>query len=239
MGFRAWLSSLFSKQQQNRSASFHAMDFQGPAWGAGNDDILDGVQFCATMQLRTPLRVLKRHGETHTQRGSAPPAIACQEWEGIWVSKLCSPFDELSVGVTMASDVGPIPADGGDYLKMLIAVRTVVEASMPVFDRRRELLATLDQPQWGEYVDKLGGRVAIADKFFPPFLSTIKGLPTAATSELVRMSLDTPNQLIRCDDRTLLALNGIGSAKLAAIRAASEAAQDKSAAYIESPICTP
>lgn len=47
-------------------------------------DIMAGYTFCATMQLRTPLRVLLRHGEKH-QGPKEPPVIAREQWKGIWI----------------------------------------------------------------------------------------------------------------------------------------------------------
>lgn len=99
------------------------------AWG--NSDIIRGLQFSATMQLRTPLRVLLRHGEIHTDRTMAAPQVVRERWEGIWITVLKS-FEEVAAGPnstdeeiqffkrldaglaqphTVASDIGPIFAD--------------------------------------------------------------------------------------------------------------------------------
>jgi hypothetical protein len=114
----------------------------------GNEDIIKGLAFCATMQLRTPLRVLLRHGALHTDRHKTPPQIALEPWEGIWLPVTKSMQEIIegpdsttealrfgiaydasfgALGNTMASDVGPILAK--DYLPFLIAVRRVVEAN--------------------------------------------------------------------------------------------------------------
>ena len=45
-------------------------------------------------------------------------------WEGIWLPDL---GDGSIGGLGMASEVGLIPGDGGDYLAFLIAFRTITE----------------------------------------------------------------------------------------------------------------
>jgi hypothetical protein len=46
-------------------------DRQSDLWRK-NADVIAGLAFCATMQLRTPLRVLVRHGEVHRHMNSPP-----------------------------------------------------------------------------------------------------------------------------------------------------------------------
>ncbi|MDO8437974.1 MAG: hypothetical protein Q7S69_07460 [Nitrosomonadaceae bacterium] len=125
------------------------------AWG--NDDIIKGLQFLATLQLRTPLRVLLRHGEVHTDRNTRPPAITREGaeamWAGIWLPKV---FDGPPGG-TMASDVGQIPADGGNYLPFLVAVREIVELSDSIESRTKWLREKPMVGNWKTYVEKHGG----------------------------------------------------------------------------------
>ena len=95
------------------------------------------------MQLRTPLRVLRRHGELHRDLSAPPPRIANELWEGIWISLL--PQQDTLFG-EMASEVGPIPVDGGQYLPFLLAVRSVVEGEGSASERRHRLEALLGDP---------------------------------------------------------------------------------------------
>ena len=55
-----------------------------PSWML---DVSLGFQFCATLQLRTPLRVLLRHGELYLRNDGGQPHIAHEPWEGIWLPK--------------------------------------------------------------------------------------------------------------------------------------------------------
>jgi len=79
-------------------------------------------------------------------------------------------------------------------------------------------------PRWQEFVAAHEGADAIADRFFPLFLSTVGGLPKATIAALVDRGWDTPEALARVGDRDLLAIGGIGPAKLRAIRDACASA---------------
>jgi hypothetical protein len=187
------------------------------------DDIITGLRFSATLQLRTPLRVLRWHGHIHEGRNSPPPAVIRESWEGVWLPKTKT-FRELGVDLLelppghMASDIGPIPVDGGGYLRFLIAVRKIVEGGEPVASRVEALQAFLGLPEWSPFIEKLSYRSSLVDYFFPPFLRTIPRLGQAAQSKLAEMHLDTPNRLAAASDDTFLAFKGIGPATLKAIR---------------------
>lgn len=204
---------------------------------AVNADILSGMTFCATMQMRTPLRVLARHGEVHAGRGE-PPDIAREQWEGIWVPRLKT-WAELGIDLreaptsTMASEVGQIPQDGGDYLKFLIAIRTVVEGDGSVAERRVCLNDELHDAQWSGFVSKLGGKSRVLDRLFPSFLSTISGLSEETRSVLRKMGLKTPANLKQSDDANLLKVPGIGPAKLKPIRSSCTSVNDQNAEFLE------
>ena len=149
------------------------------AWG--NDDIIIGLEFCATMQLRTPLRVLFRHREIHTDRATPPPKIALEMWEGIWMPKTKT-YRDLGIDVdepksTMASDIGPIPSDGGGYLKFLLEVRQAVEGEGSIEQRRKALANVLAKSAWQKFVRALRGTDAILSYFFPPFMERFPGRP--------------------------------------------------------------
>ena len=83
------------------------------------ENVAMGSHIVGTVQLRTPLRVLSRHRELHETLSTEPPVIAREQWEGIWVPTTRS-FRELGIDIAepslslMASDIGPIAADGGE-----------------------------------------------------------------------------------------------------------------------------
>ena len=80
----------------------------------GNEDIIKGWEFSATLQLRTPLAVLKQHGRRVPLAPEGPPMVSTEMWQGIWTYDLGDEFS-ISDAKSMASEVGSIHADGGDY----------------------------------------------------------------------------------------------------------------------------
>lgn len=189
-----------------------------------NSDIISGLKFCATMQLRTPLRVLLRHGEIFSDLPNEPPQIARSMWEGIWTTfgpsfrELGIELDEPSPG-HIASEIGPIPLDGGDYLKFLIAVRRIVESVNLIDERIASLVNEVGQSQWSMFKHaRFHGAYDIADCFFPLFVDAIPRLTRRAAEGLRRMGLDTPDALDGATDEQLLAVSGIGPRTLVEIR---------------------
>ncbi len=185
-----------------------------------------GWEFVATMQLRTPLRVLRLHRQFSP--GIDPPPVVTQEmWEGIWVRRLKS-WRELGLDIdgspnadgTMASEIGQIPKDGGDFLRYLVALRSIVERESSIEERMEALATELERPEWADFVQRMGGQRAIIDRFFPPFVSALPGLTEEARAGLTAAGLVTPWGILGAPDAQMLAIRGIGPSKMAAIRAA-------------------
>ncbi len=189
------------------------------AWG--NDDIIRGLEFSATMQLRTPLRVLLRHGEIHMDRNMKPPRIALEPWEGIWLPKTKT-FRELGLDMDEptpgehASSIGPILPS--DYLPFLIAVREIVELTDSIESRINRLHEKPMVGDWKTYIEKHGGIGSVIGYLFHDFIDTIPNISFAIRNELSDLGLDTPNRIAAATDETLLSIKGIGQAKLKTIR---------------------
>ena len=99
-----------------------------------NSDVIKGLEFFATLQIRTPLSVLIHHGETF----SGPPSKAPQYGtmaDGIWVP-VTKTWRELGIDIGEiseregASDVGPVKAS--EYLPFLIEFRKIVEGNTKI-----------------------------------------------------------------------------------------------------------
>lgn len=188
------------------------------AWGAS---AINGLKFHATMQIRTPLRVLTRHGETHTDINTAPPKIAINGWEGIWVPK--SRLTKILKGTDLelpedkcASDAGLVIVD--EYLPYLIAVRRIIETYEPIEDRITKLRNMPAKDIWEKFWYKGKSAEVIAGNHFPYFVSTIPNIGYETKDILFSLKLDTPNRIAAATDETLLSIKGIGSAKLKIIR---------------------
>lgn len=216
-------------------------EFRQDVWKGIDMPVADksrGWVFGATIQMRTPLRVLLRHGETH-EGLSDPPPIAKSRWEGFWTPRLKTfremgiDLNGLSIVRTMASDVGQIPIDGGAYLKLLIRLREIVEGDSSIEQRRQALRGELRKPDWAEYCARLGGKQRVCDQFFPPFIGTIKGLAEPIVEALWSAGLTTPHAIEAVTDKDLLAVKGVGPAKLTAIRTACLTAEHPACEFVD------
>lgn len=95
-------------------------------------DVIAGWQLHATMRLRTPLRWLLRHLEFH--EGAAAPTESIPAEHAYW-TPITKTWEQLGVvglpelpeSTTMASEVGLIPCDGGEFLPFLLEYRMIVE----------------------------------------------------------------------------------------------------------------
>lgn len=188
--------------------------------------------FCATLQRRTPLRVLEMHGSVF--RGESPPSESTLMHEGIWIPGMDDLLSQSLAPTTMASEIGPIPVDGGTYLQFLKSVRRIAELDTAgVADRRERLLMELSRPEWAEYVRKMGGEKLIANRFFPPFIGMIKGLSDSTIESLWENGMRTAADFARISDAQLLKTRGIGPAKLKTIREACTLVRDKTSEYLD------
>ncbi|WP_350017106.1 helix-hairpin-helix domain-containing protein [Rhodanobacter sp. IGA1.0] len=130
------------------------------------DDITTGWHFCATMQQRTPASILRRHLEFWPKEKGTPPNICPEGWEGIWLMA-SSPMPELPgwddfrsfSDRSMASEVGSIPADGGDYLPFLLALHDLTSGTPCPYSSLEELIRAtgIRGTPHARYVERLGG----------------------------------------------------------------------------------
>lgn len=117
----------------------------GVPFGFDNQtDIMNGYQFSATMQIGTPLKYLEMHGQINSGPAKNLPQVPQEH--GIWLPKLKS-WAELGISGlkeppegTMASDIGQIPTNGGEYLNFLKAFREIVESNKHIEEQSKEIL---------------------------------------------------------------------------------------------------
>jgi hypothetical protein len=187
----------------------------------GNDDITKALEFSATLQLRTPLRVLLRNGEVHSNLNTNPPEIAQEIWEGIWIPQIKT-WSEMGINMdempesTMASDIGDVKEE--DYLPFLITVRKIVESNESIEDRIRMLREYPMIGEWLTCVESHDGIDNIIDELFPRFIKTIPKINHAEASGLISLGLITPNLIAAARDGAILGIKGIGKEKVKALR---------------------
>lgn len=106
---------------------------------ATRDSVVYGSQFIATMQMRTPLRVLEQHGRIERCDSAKLPKLIREPWEGIWSIRSRS-FREIGIDIDepfgrMASEIGPIDADGGDLLRFMLLVKRIARSETDMCEK--------------------------------------------------------------------------------------------------------
>lgn len=211
-----WFRRVFARRTTPAPAP-HRHDM--PQIPSGNEDIIEGWRYCATLQLRTPLAVLENHGKVVPASPEGPPTLTDEMWHGIWLPELGREFDFLSSGASMASDVGPIPADGGDYLPFLKAVRRISEGGGTAAEMEASLRALVrDTGPHGTPYSRFAKAGELVDRVLP---RTVHHLPVPANvrAGLLEARLDTLGKLAAADDKRLRAVKGLGPKALTSIRA--------------------
>lgn len=205
-----------------RSVSFTGDEFYG-----ANSDILDGVQFSATLQVRTPLWILERHGEVFRGPPSQAPDYGGQA-HGIWLPKMKGELGGfLQQGATHASDAGPVaPAD---YLPFLKAFRAIVEDSgdeMEKLGRLRQL------PRESPAFKRLWGKLTanyqdFPESFFYRRLTELEGVGPTTAKRLFESGIRSIEDVHAATDADLLAVQGVGKALVAKIRSAGPSGSER------------
>lgn len=190
-----------------------------------------GYKFVAAMQLRTPLRVLLRHGEIHADNNIEPPKIAVEKWEGNWIQisdKSLNSMNEIQKPQksSATSILGQHLPDDDEHLEFLIAIRRIVETHDPIMHRIDKLREISMKGNWESYM-KIHGRIEmIIVRFFSRFVDTIPELDIEIIDELSRLGLDTPNRIAAATDEIMLGIKGFGLSQLHSIRTHCAAISD-------------
>ena len=188
-----------------------------------NADILKGYTLCVTMQLRTPLKYLEMHGQI-IDLESTPTQVPIEH--GCWVPQ-CKPWTELGIDLkeapegTMASDIGPIPANGGQYLEFLKVFRNIVESIMSPEQKKNAILSLGTNNNYFASIlsthpnlqgDKLNQWLGY-DKILG-----ISGFNPTLAKALYEVGFLTAKALKDATDKELRSVKGIGQAKVKQIR---------------------
>lgn len=221
----SWIRKLFSAQDGRRPAARdadagRAVGFTGDKFYGANSDILDGIQFSATLQVRTPLWILEHHGEVFRGPPSQAPDYGGQA-NGMWLPKTKGELgDFLQQGATHASDAGPVaPAD---YLPFLTAFRAIVEGPGDEMEKL-PLLRQLPKESpafkrfWGKLIDYY---LDFPESFFYQRLTELEGIGPATAKRLFENGIRSIEDVHAATDADLLAVQGVGKALVAKIRSA-------------------
>lgn len=124
----SWLRKLFGSNAAPRKAKIDKKKSEPQGFGLNdtsyhaNRDVIEAMQFSATLLVRTPLETLQRHGEIFEGAPSEAPKYGTQA-DGIWLFYTKgSDINEYN----HASDVGQVKPR--DYLPFLKDFRKIVES---------------------------------------------------------------------------------------------------------------
>lgn len=189
-----------------------------PSIRPGLDDLITGWRYCATLQARTPFAILRQHNRLVPASHGNPPVISDQMWHGIWTPEIEGSFDFLNDGATMASEVGPIPRQGGDYLPYLVDLRTIAEGSLSLEDKEAALRQLAKaRGTHGTAFSKFGTAEELVDMVLPRTLHLLP-VPANVRQSLLATGYTTLASVQTAPDQALLAIRGLGAKSLIAIK---------------------
>jgi hypothetical protein len=199
--------------------------FQGDNTFQQNRDVLEGLTFVATLQLRTPLAVLQHHGNFHPGPPSAAPKYASPA-DGFWCykTKSWSALAGRSLSLpeesecSIASDIGPI--EPNKYLPFLKAFREIVEGNDSIDQKLSRLLnLRVANSKFSEIWCRL-------EKVYPDFprsffylkLTLIPGIGAKMAQRLFQYGFKDIADVQNATDAELKRVPGLGSKLISRIR---------------------
>lgn len=214
-----FLRKLFGRQRDDEIApTEEARRHDMPMVPGGNEDIITGWRFCATLQMRTPLAILREHNRVVPATRNGPPQLTTEMWQGIWVPETGPEWDFLNEGATMASEVGAIPRDGGDYLPFLTAVRMISEGEASLADKEMALRALAKKcgPHGTPY-SRFMSESALVDRVLPRVIHLLP-IPKPVRESLLGAGHTTLASVKAAPDDALLKVKGLGPKSVANVQ---------------------
>lgn len=216
-----WLKRMFSNRSASHSepAQSQVIRLDDQSYHS-NSDALEGMQFSATLQIRTPLNVLKHHGEIFNGPPSQAPAYGSQA-DGIWTFQTKT-FRELGIAVdepefTHASDAGPI--EPSRYLPFLLQFRSIVESPSAHEDKLTQLYSL---PKQSAAFKEIWRKLSAYYDDFPvsffylPF-SALPGVGRQLAKRLYESGFRSVDEIVKANISQLTAVPGLGKATAAKI----------------------
>lgn len=197
------------------------------SYAQSNRDVIECMEFSATLQRRTPLAAIEAHGE---RRGVDEPLPSYGPlWAGIWMP-VAKPLSEILRGTGLrlmfsedrgecASDIGPLKPDrAAVYLEFLRQYRLAIESGAPVAYRLQSVRHVIDNPELASVTCDVPMRAA--DDWAIEELDDVLGIGLAACEALFRAGMIDADAIRAATDEQLRSVPGIGAKRLALIRAA-------------------
>lgn len=187
----------------------------------GDSPIIQGYRFSVTMSLRTPAYILKMHGRA-VPKDDPLLSLPIRQDQGVWLAEAPPIFiggKEIKFqGSAMASEIGPIPTDGGEYLRFLLCIRAIAEGEKSIDAKLLLLRKEMSSKRWQNIINKMSDPESMIERLFPYFLDTIPKIPHRCVVALNDHGLSTPKKILEAGDKSLLGIKGIGPARLLIIK---------------------
>lgn len=192
---------------------------------------VNGWRAVAKIELGTPLRILNFHWApwVSDESNQEPPSIDGISWIAEYSHDILA---EAEIDKIIDSDIGPIQQDGGMYLEFLKAVQKIAERVDPIQQRISDLEKEIEKPEWSYFHD-IWSADDVISTYFSEFIDTIPKLSLDIKISLISMGMKTPSSLMNASDKDLLAIHGIGPAKLKIIRQACDQAEDVNSEWVD------
>jgi hypothetical protein len=213
-----FLRKLFGRERDEIPPAEEARRHDMPMVSGGNEDIITGWRFCATLQMRTPLAILREHDRLVPATRDGPPQLTSEMWQGIWLPDTGPEWDFLNEGATMASEVGAIPRDGGDYLPFLTSVRSISESGASLAEKETALRALAkERGPHGTPFSKFKSESALVDQVLPRVIHLLP-LPKPVREGLLDAGYTTLASVQAAPEHALLKVKGLGPKSVASVR---------------------
>lgn len=187
-------------------------------------DLIKGAVFHCTLQITTPLKILKLHGKKYEPPINNLPNY-CDPKYGCWLPELKT-FKELGAKIDLdipksksASDVGSVYPE--DYLPFLVRVREIVESQDAEAEKIKKILGLKSEDiNFAHFIriHKKNNPDFPIQLFYEKFLS-IPGIGIKSARSLYKSGICSFDELKESSDKTILKAEGIGKVTLGKIRA--------------------
>lgn len=211
------IESIFGSPSNPLKGEPQSDHLRDPISHSGNEDILAGLKFSATLNLDTPLEVLEHDGEIFIGPQREAPRYGDMS-EGIWLPKV----DWSGIGVdpppssTKASQIGQVPADGSTFLAFLKDFRRIVESKGAVDDKVRQIKELRNNSEeYARIAKKLGPD--FPESWFWSRFKTIPGVGEETAERLFRAGYRSFQDLGCVSAEELRKVRGIGIKRARAI----------------------
>ncbi len=206
-----WLKRLFKIGKQDAKITYKQNDEINHE---KNVDVLAGLEFFATLQIRTPLNALNHHGELFKGPLSQAPNYSSQA-DGIWMQKTKT-WAELGFDVEempqceCASDIGPVTPE--EYLPFLKDFRRIVESNKSV---ELKIVSLRELQTHSKHYKDIFNRLQKAYCEFPEVyfhlqLMELPGVGKKTAKNLFQHGYSSRGQVLSANQEELTQVPGIG-----------------------------